>query len=62
MLVENVKRTCNLLRQQATGVGGLLSRTEGIYQSKLRVAIQRSFTRSFGLSYKMSPRNKPESK
>ena len=48
--------------QQATGVQGLLSRTEGIIVNpNLELLFNGPSLRSFGLSYKMSPRNEPES-
>ena len=47
---------------QATGVQGLLSRTEGIIVNpNLELLFNGPSLRSFGLSYKMSPRNEPES-
>ena len=48
--------------QQATGVQGLLSRTEGIIVNpNLELLFNGPSLRSFGLSYKMSPRSEPES-
>ena len=48
--------------QQATGVQGLLSRTEGIViNPNLELLFNGPSLRSFGFSYKMSPRNEPES-
>ena len=60
---ENVKKgLASFFAQQATGVGGLLSRTEGIIVNpNLELLFNGPSLRSFGLSYKMSPRNKPES-
>ena len=50
------------LLTQATGVQGLLSRTEGIIVNpNLELLFNGPSLRSFGLSYKMSPRNEPES-
>ena len=47
---------------QATGVQGLLSRTEGIIVNpNLELLFNGPSLRSFGFSYKMSPRNEPES-
>lgn len=47
---------------QATGVQGLLSRTEGIIVNpNLELLFNGPSLRSFGLSYKMSPRSEPES-
>ena len=49
--------------QQATGVQGLLSRTEGIIVNpNLELLFNGPTLRNFGFSYKMSPRNEPESK
>ena len=60
---ENVKKgLATFFATQATGVGGLLSRTEGIIiNPNLELLFNGPSLRSFGLSYKMSPRNKPES-
>jgi len=60
---ENVKKgLATFFATQATGVGGLLSRTEGIIiNPNLELLFNGPSLRSFGLSYKMSPRNEPES-
>ena len=59
----NVKSAlATFFAQQATGVQGLLSRTEGIViNPNLELLFNGPSLRSFGLSYKMSPRNEPES-
>ena len=59
----NVKSAlATFFAQQATGVQGLLSRTEGIIiNPNLELLFNGPSLRSFGLSYKMSPRNEPES-
>ena len=59
----NVKKgLAAFFAQQATGVQGLLSRTEGIIVNpNLELLFNGPSLRSFGLSYKMSPRNEPES-
>ena len=59
----NVKKgLATFFAQQATGVQGLLSRTEGlIVNPNLELLFNGPSLRSFGFSYKMSPRNEPES-
>ena len=59
----NVKKgLAAFFAQQATGVQGLLSRTEGIIVNpNLELLFNGPSLRSFGFSYKMSPRNEPES-
>ena len=59
----NVKKgLAAFFAQQATGVQGLLSRTEGIIiNPNLELLFNGPSLRSFGLSYKMSPRSEPES-
>ena len=59
----NVKKgLATFFAQQATGVQGLLSRTEGIIVNpNLELLFNGPSLRSFGFSYKMSPRNEPES-
>ena len=59
----NVKKGLTaFFAEQATGVQGLLSRTEGIIVNpNLELLFNGPSLRSFGLSYKMSPRNEPES-
>lgn len=59
----NVKKGLTaFFAQQATGVQGLLSRTEGIIiNPNLELLFNGPSLRSFGLLYKMSPRNEPES-
>ena len=59
----NVKKGLTaFFAQQATGVQGLLSRTEGIIVNpNLELLFNGPQLRSFGFSYKMSPRNEPES-
>ena len=60
---ENVKKgLASFFASQATGVQGLLSRTEGIIVNpNLELLFNGPSLRSFGFSYKMSPRNEPES-
>ena len=60
----NVKKgLATFFAQQATGVQGLLSRTEGIIVNpNLELLFNGPTLRNFGFSYKMSPRNEPESK
>ena len=59
----NVKKgLAAFFAQQATGVQGLLSRTEGIIVNpNLELLFNGPSLRSFGFSYKMSPRSEPES-
>lgn len=61
---DNVKKgLATFFASQATGVQGLLSRTEGIIVNpNLELLFNGPSLRSFGFSYKMSPRNEPESK
>ena len=60
---ENVKKGLGaFFASQATGVQGLLARTEGIIVNpNLELLFNGPSLRSFGFSYKMSPRNEPES-
>ena len=60
---SNVKKGLEaFFAQQATGVQGLLARTEGIIVNpNLELLFNGPTLRSFGFSYKMSPRNEPES-
>jgi len=60
---ENVKKgLATFFTSQATGVQGLLARTEGIIVNpNLELLFNGPTLRSFGFSYKMSPRNEPES-
>ena len=60
---SNIKKgVAAFFAQQATGVQGLLARTEGIViNPNLELLFNGPSLRSFGFSYKMSPRNEPES-
>lgn len=60
---SNVKKGLKaFFAQQATGVQGLLARTEGIIVNpNLELLFNGPTLRDFGFSYKMSPRSEPES-